>query len=399
MKRGMAARRKTDPAGDALPTAWVHDTRRALLRWYDRHKRDLPWRHTRDPYAIWISETMLQQTRVETVIPYWHRFLERFPDVHALADADQERVYETWTGLGYYSRARNLQAAARQIVDEHGGALPATAEALRTLKGVGPYTAGAVASIAFDAPAAIVDGNVVRVLSRLRGLREDVTRKPVVDRLWRWAEQLVAAGPRAGDFNQAMMELGATTCGPRAPLCLTCPVRAHCDAAATGDAESLPRKPSRKQAKAIAGVAVWIERRGKVLAVQRPATGLMANLWELPGGELEHAGKQGRQLPSGDDAAACVARSTGLAIDALEHVGHVEHLFTHRRLTLHVYRARGVTGRVRLGDAQASRWLAPPALAELPQAGPMRKALALLGHGPAESHRTRVRAAHRSAPG
>jgi A/G-specific adenine glycosylase len=369
----------------------VRDVRQRLLRWYDRHKRALPWRQTGDAYAIWISETMLQQTRVETVIPYWHRFLERFPDVQSLADAAQEDVYAAWTGLGYYSRARNLQAAARQVVDDHGGRVPDTVEALRALKGVGPYTAGAVASIAFDRPAPIVDGNVVRVLSRLRGLREDVGRKPVMDRLWSWSEELVTAGPRAGDFNQAMMELGATVCLPKAPLCLTCPVRVQCDAAKTGDAESLPRKASRKKAVEIAGVAVWIERRGKVLAVQRPETGLMANLWELPGGAVEAS------KPCAKDAAHRVAATTGLRVDDLTHVGVVRHLFTHRRLALQVFRAGAVRGRVRLDGVQSSRWLAPAELAALPQAGPMTKALDLLGEGPATSHRERVRHSHASA--
>ncbi len=384
----MAARRESSQPRSTRTEPWVRDTRTRLLRWYDRHKRDLPWRHTSDPYAIWVSETMLQQTRVETVIPYWHRFLERFPDVHALADADQEDVYSAWTGLGYYSRARNLQAAARQIVDEHAGALPDTADGLRTLKGVGPYTAGAIASIAFDAPAPIVDGNVVRVLARLRGLREDVGHKPVMDRLWAWSEELVSAGRRAGDFNQAMMELGATVCLPKAPLCLTCPVRTLCDAAKAGDAESLPKKASRKKAVEIAGVAVWIERRGKVLAVQRPETGLMANLWELPGSVVD-AKKPGR-----GDAAASVKATTGLAVSELAHVGHVKHLFTHRRLALQVFRAGSVSGRVRLDGVQSHRWLAPKALATLPQAGPMTKALGLLGEGPDASHRERVRDAH-----
>jgi A/G-specific adenine glycosylase len=380
--------RQSDPTAtsDALPPGWVRSTRKALLGWYDRHKRSLPWRETRDPYAIWISETMLQQTRVETVIPYWRRFLELFPDVQSLADASQEEVYSAWTGLGYYSRARNLQAAARQIVDEHSGRLPDDAEALRGLKGIGPYTAGAVASIAFDRPAAIVDGNVVRVLARLRGLREDVGRKPVMDRIWAWSEALVSAGGRAGDFNQAMMELGATTCLPKAPLCLTCPVRSHCEAARAGDAESLPKKASRKKALEISGVAVWIERRGRVLVVQRPETGLMANLWELPGGEVA------AEANAGNAAIDCIRSSTGLVIDGVEPLGQVTHLFTHRRLTLHVHRAAGVGGRVRLHGPQAHRWLAPAALAELPQAGPMRKALALLGAGPHEAHRARLRA-------
>jgi A/G-specific adenine glycosylase len=202
----------------------------------------------------------------------------------------------------------------------------------------------------------------------------------------------VSAGERAGDFNQAMMELGATTCLPKAPLCLACPVRPHCDAAGTGDAESLPKKASRKKAVEIAGVAVWIERRGKVLAVQRPETGLMANLWELPGGEIGATANLER------DSIECIRSSTGLAVDDLESLGQVTHLFTHRRLTLHVQRAATVAGRVRLDGPQAHRWLVPSALAELPQAGPMRKALALLGAGPDESHRARMRAG-RSRPG
>jgi len=388
----MATRRTPPTDAPELPEAWVRAVRRALLGWYDRHKRDLPWRHSSDPYAIWISETMLQQTRVETVIPYWHRFLERFPDVQTLADAPQESVYAAWTGLGYYSRARNLQTAAQQIVDGHAGALPDSVEGLRSLAGIGPYTAGAVASIAFDTPAAIVDGNVVRVLSRLRGLREDVGQKPVMDRLWAWSEELVSAGKRAGDFNQAMMELGATTCLPRAPLCLTCPCRVHCDAAAAGDAESLPKKASRKKAKAIAGVAVWIERRGKVLVVQRPETGLMANLWELPGGETGAKPKPGE-----GEAAEHVRAVTSLEVGELEHVGAVQHLFTHRRLTLQVYRAGSVRGRVRLGGVQASRWVARSSLEALPQAGPMRKALAILGEGSATSPRERLREGHASS--
>ncbi|RLB45135.1 MAG: A/G-specific adenine glycosylase [Deltaproteobacteria bacterium] len=383
-------RRAAEPAAatlspEALPAAWVRETRTRLLRWYGRHKRDLPWRQSRDPYAIWISETMLQQTRVETVIPYWHRFLEHFPDVASLADASQEDVYSAWTGLGYYSRARNLQTAARQIMDEHDGALPKTVDELRRLQGIGPYTAGAVASIAFDRPAAIVDGNVVRVLSRLRGLREDVGQKAIMDRLWSWSESLVSAGRRAGDFNQAMMELGATVCLPRAPLCLSCPLRNHCDAERSGDAESLPIKASRKKPKVVSAVAVWIERRGKVLVVQRPETGLMANLWELPGGEIDV------KKPQEADTRAAVRAATGLAIGQLERAGQVTHLFTHRKLTLHVHVARRIEGRVHLGDLQAFRWLAPHALADLPQAGPMRKALALLGRGPEESPRARMR--------
>ena len=217
----MAARRKKQRATSA-ESSGIRRVRAPLLAWYDAHKRDLPWRRTRDPYAIWISEAMLQQTRVETVIPYWERFLETFPTVDALAAADIDEVYAVWTGLGYYSRARNLKHAAETIVGQHAGALPDTAEGLETLKGIGRYTAGAVASIAFDREAPLVDGNVIRVFARLLGIREDSASKAVVDRMWDEAARLVV-GPRPGDLNQALMELGATVCTPRNPSCLICP--------------------------------------------------------------------------------------------------------------------------------------------------------------------------------
>jgi A/G-specific adenine glycosylase len=261
-----------------LATHGVRAVRLPLLRWYDANRRDLPWRRTRDPFAIWISEAMLQQTRVETVIPYWERFLETFPDVESLAAAELDDVYAVWTGLGYYSRARNLKAAAQTIVADHDGRLPDTAEQLRGLKGIGPYTAGAVASIAFDREEPLVDGNVIRVFTRLLGIREDSADKGVVKRLWEIAGELVR-GRRPGDLNQALMELGAMICTPRNPDCSRCPVRKHCDAFAQGDAESLPIKKKRTKQKPMRAVAAWIERRGRILIVRRPEAGLMAGLW------------------------------------------------------------------------------------------------------------------------
>src|SRR5512134_738690 len=215
--------------------------RRALLAWYRRERRDLPWRRTRDPWAIWVSETMLQQTRVETVIPYYERFMQRFPNVAALADADTDELMSHWAGLGYYSRARNLKAAASQVVREHGGRVPGDVEALRALPGVGRYTAGALASIAFDRPAPIVDGNVARVLARLLDLDLDVRSPAGQRRLWAEAEAL-ANGPSPGDLNQALMELGALVCTPRTPRCADCPVRRRCRGRAAGRAEALPVK-------------------------------------------------------------------------------------------------------------------------------------------------------------
>jgi A/G-specific adenine glycosylase len=357
---------------DAASTR-IRRLRAPLLRWYDANRRDLPWRHTSDPFAIWISEAMLQQTRVETVIPYWERFLERFPDVGSLARADLDEVYAAWTGLGYYSRARNLKTAAETIVAEHGGELPDTAEGLRALKGIGRYTAGAVASIAFDREEPLVDGNVIRVFTRLLGIREDSTSRQVVEFLWSVAGELVQ-GPRPGDLNQALMELGATLCTPRAPHCLACPVRRACDAHARGDAESLPIKPPRSKQKPIRAVAAWIERRGQVLAVRRPERGLMAGLWELPGGEIA-ADDEGK-----DRVAPILEEAVGLRIREPESVGLVEHVFTHRRLRLEIFRGRAEKGaRVRLSRFDAHRWVEPSRFLELAHAGSTRKAMTLLG--------------------
>jgi A/G-specific adenine glycosylase len=366
--------------------------RARLLDWYDAHKRDLPWRHTRDPYSIWISETMLQQTRVDTVIPYYHRFLELFPDVGSLASADLEDVYGVWTGLGYYSRARNLHAAARTVIEDHGGELPSDAEGLQGLKGIGRYTAGAVASIAFDRPEPVVDGNVVRVLSRLFGVRDDVGAKGVMESFWTLATGL-ARGTRPGDLNQALMELGATTCTPRGPLCLTCPLQRSCDARSVGDAEDLPKKARKPKAKRVEAVAAWLERRGKVLAVRRPEGGLLGGMWELPGGDVGDAEKR-------DGAETCLRRRIderlGLEIGHVEHIGEIEHLFTHRRLRLQVFRCQADGGRVRRAEYVDHRWLAPSRLAELPHGGPTRKALALLGEASDEPHRARLRRAARA---
>jgi A/G-specific adenine glycosylase len=350
--------------------------RRALLRWYDAKRRDLPWRRTRDPYAIWISETMLQQTRVETVIPYYERFLKRFPDVDTLATADMDEVLGAWAGLGYYSRARNLKAAAQRVVDTHGGRLPDDVEGLRALPGIGRYTAGAVASIAFDRPEPVVDGNVARVLSRLLGIREDIARPAVVRRLWQEASDL-AAGPRPGDLNQALMELGARVCIPAEPRCGECPLASHCDAKRQGDASKLPIKRPKSAARRVEAAAAWVVRRGRVLAVRRPPEGLLGGLWELPGGELA----------SREEPAAGLRRNlrerVGLAISRPEYVGAIEHVFTHRRLRLHVFRSDRPSGRTRLEGFDAHRWLAPRSLRVLPHGAVTRKALALLDEDPA----------------
>lgn len=371
--------------------AQLAGARKPLLKWYDANARDLPWRRTRDPYSIWISETMLQQTRVDTVIPYYHRFLERFPDVASLASAELESVYALWTGLGYYSRARNLRSAAQSVMENFGGELPRRADALRELEGIGRYTAGALASIAFDREEPVVDGNVIRVLARFLGIREDVGESAVVNRFWSLAGALVA-GPRPGDLNQALMELGATVCTPRSPLCEDCPLARRCSAREAGDAAQLPRKKKRAAVRRVEAAVAWIERRGHALAVRRPEGGLLGGLWELPGGEL-HAG----EAPV-DGLRRCLAEGVGLALGDAEPAGSIEHLFSHRRLRLHVFRGLEATGRVRRQGFAEHRWLSPSALAALPQGGPTRKALAMLGKSDPRPHRARLRAATPAGP-
>jgi A/G-specific adenine glycosylase len=350
----------------------MRELRRALLSWYRKTRRDLPWRRTRDPYAIWVSETMLQQTRVETAVHYYERFLERFPDLHSLATADTDDVLGEWAGLGYYGRARNLQAAARQVIEEWGGELPDDVDGLSSLKGVGRYTAGAVASIAFDRPAPVVDGNVTRVLTRLLEIREDVRSAPVVKRLWQEAEAL-ARGKSPGDLNQALMELGATVCTPRSPHCEVCPIAPHCRARESGDPEAIPVKRPRPKPKRLEAAAAFLVRRGKALAVRRPPEGLLGGLWELPGGEL-HAGESPEK-----GLVRSMRERVGLTLTGTEKLGTIRHVFTHRVLHLHVYRARGAEGRVRLAGFDAHRWLPPALLAELPQGASMGKALRLVG--------------------
>ncbi|MEM7678227.1 MAG: A/G-specific adenine glycosylase, partial [Myxococcota bacterium] len=255
-----------------IPAAEV---RRRLLHWYRTHRRDLPWRRTRDPYAIWVSEIMLQQTRVDTVIPYYSTFLERWPSVRALAAADPDDVRAAWSGLGYYRRARLMLEAAKTVVEHHDGRFPDDLDALRALPGFGRYTAGAVASIAFDLPAAAVDGNVARVLARLGGVTGDVTRSTPQKEVWALAEDL-APGEAPGEHTQAMIELGALVCATKQPKCLICPVSDACAARADGKIHEIP--PPRKKAarKSVWMTALVCSSRRQVLLARQPDDGLFA---------------------------------------------------------------------------------------------------------------------------
>jgi A/G-specific adenine glycosylase len=256
---------------DTSETADARSFQQSLLEWFDRHKRDLPWRRDRDPYRVWLSEIMLQQTRVAAVIDHYEKFLRRFPSIEKLASAREASVLAAWSGLGYYRRARMLHAAAKKIVKEHGGKFPEKAEDLRALPGIGRYTASAIVSIAFDEPVAVVDGNVERVLQRVQG------KTLAGENLWRAAEELLSR-QRPGDFNQAMMELGATVCLPRQPQCLLCPVSDLC---ATRGELQRPGKGTRQTKREIHYALAC--RNGSIFLVQRPKTStLMPGMWELP---------------------------------------------------------------------------------------------------------------------
>jgi A/G-specific adenine glycosylase len=299
----------------------IQAIRRALLAFFDTSARDLPWRRSGDPYAIWISEVMAQQTRLETVIPYWERWLQRFPDVQALAAAPVDDVLKQWEGLGYYSRARNLHAAARIVAERHGGSLPGDYAALRALPGIGEYTAGAVSSIAFDVRAPVVDGNVRRVLARL--LDEPM---PSPRRLRAVAASLVP-DERPGAFNQALMELGSLVCTPRSPQCDACPLAEYCGARTAGTQLDRPRTERKQPAPTYDVVTVILRAAdGTVLVTRRPAKGLLAGLWSFPGREL-----QPDELAVSAAAGLAAGLIPGVKLGAPRRIGAVRHAFSHRR--------------------------------------------------------------------
>jgi len=339
-----------------------------LKAWYEGAKRSLPWRQTRDPYAILVSELMLQQTQVKTVIPYYHRFLERFPTASALADAPEEEVLKAWEGLGYYRRARHLQAAARMIVDRHGGRFPATKPEIDALKGVGAYTSAAVASIAFDLPHACVDGNVIRVISRLRGIDDDVGDTTTRKEITRLAEEmLLRASP--GDYNQAMMELGATICTPRQPSCLACPVRGFCATIAEGvDPVTRPVKRKRVRVSEVDLACLFLIDGNRFMLCRRPDEGLMAGMWELPSQPLETM----TDWP---------ALLDGEVVEAGRLGKPVVHRFTHLLARYHpvIYRCTAPTDwRSPPKTYTATRWVDRDDLAVLPHTKVMKKMMPLL---------------------
>jgi A/G-specific adenine glycosylase len=296
-----------------------------LVAWFELVARDLPWRRRRDPYAVWLSEIMLQQTRVDTVVPYFERFLQRFPDVESLATAEIDEVLKLWSGLGYYRRARVLYATAREVTARYGGEFPGEAAALRELPGIGAYTAGAIASLAFDKREPLVDGNVARVFARLFGIDEEIRGAAVVKRLWEIAWRLVPE-ERPGRFNEALMELGATVCTPRDPRCGGCPVEALCAARATGRVLELPVIEAKKKVPVVKMVAAVLRRGPRVLLARRAEGGLFGGMWEPP--MVEAA--------SIEEARALLGPGVIGATVELVQAGQIKHVLSHKELRVTV---------------------------------------------------------------
>lgn len=323
---------------------------KTILAWYDQGHRDLPWRRTRNPYAIWVSEIMLQQTRAETVISYYERFLARYPTVRDLAQAPEEELLKAWEGLGYYSRARSLQRAAQAIVSDYGGQLPADLEKLRALPGIGDYTAGAIASIAFGIPAAAVDGNVERVLCRWDAVMEEVGTPAVRRRIAARAQELVPQD-RPGAFANAMMEMGATMCTPKSPKCLLCPVREGCLGFAQGIAQELPRK-AKKKAQRVEHRAVLLVFCGDRVLVVKRREKLLGGLFVFPDVAEES-----------DPAKLCGAlEQLGIRAAYDERLGRARHVFTHLIWEMEVH-ALLADGQTQVPDGQ---WVTREELAALP---------------------------------
>jgi A/G-specific adenine glycosylase len=357
----------TDPKPE-LP--WPQMASR-LAAWHDAQQRALPWRTEppgqRDPYRVWVSEIMAQQTRLETVVGYYERWMARFPTVAALAAAPQQDVLKAWEGLGYYARARNLHKAAQEVVVQHGGQLPDDRRALLALPGIGAYTVGAILSLAFNRPEPILDGNVKRVLSRVADIADPIDKPATLRALWQMATDMVQAAPagQAGAVNEALMELGATVCTPQNPRCLLCPIQRHCLAATQGtQAERpvvTPRKPT-PHFDVAAGV-IWQGDIGasRFLIAQRPQDGMLGGLWEFPGGKLE---------PDDPDLASCLRREIleelAMEIEVGARVATVEHAYTHFRITLHAFHARHIGGAPQALGVADWRWVTLDDLADYP---------------------------------
>jgi A/G-specific adenine glycosylase len=341
-----------------------------LFEWYPRNARDLPWRKTLDPYAIWVSEIMLQQTQVKTVLPYWERWMKLLPNIQSLARTKPQTVHKLWEGLGYYTRVRNMQRAAQLIAERYHGVFPQEFERVLELPGVGRYTAGAICSIAFNQPKAILDGNVMRVLTRIFGITTDPREKTTNTGLWRIAEELVLQASSSGlrfacsQLNQGLMELGALLCTPKQPRCDLCPEAAHCVAFQENKVDRLPRRTRRPLTTRRNFAAFVIKRNGQVLVRQRPAKVVNAHLWEFPNIELER---------EDSDLSGAAAKELGIKNLNLEPFCTINHTITRYRIKLRAFEVRGKPSARLTG-----RWLKPAQLALLPFCSAHSKILKLI---------------------
>jgi A/G-specific adenine glycosylase len=303
-----------------------------LIGWFENEQRELPWRKDRDPYKVWVSEIMLQQTRVDTVIPYFTAFIEKFPTIEKLATADEEMVLKAWEGLGYYSRVRNLQSAVKEVHEQYNGIVPASPGEILSLKGVGPYTAGAILSIAYGVPEPAVDGNVMRVLSRILLIWDDIA-KPSSRRIFEEAVRKLISHDNPSSFNQALMELGALICTPTSPSCLLCPVREHCAAFAEGVQQELPVKTKKKKQRTVQLAAgIFTNESGRILIRKRPENGLLGNLWEFPGLEISPDFQRQR-----DQLAEHFSDYYGIIPKVEESLCQIDHVFSHLIWNVQVY--------------------------------------------------------------
>jgi A/G-specific adenine glycosylase len=341
-----------------------------LLQWFKKNKRDLPWRKTRDPYAIWVSEIMLQQTQVATVIPYYQKFLKSFPTIRHLAKSDLSKVLKVWEGLGYYSRARNLHRASQIVLNQFHGKIPATLKDLLSLPGIGRSTAGSILSFAFNKEAPILDGNAKRVLSRLFAISSNSVRSKTEGLLWQISESLIPKG-LSNPFNQALMDLGSMICTVKDPQCPRCPLHHLCKGSASGEPERFPSKSNKKKIPHIEAISAVIQKDGKVLLNQRPPKGLLGGLWEFPNWRIK--GKQRSRLRL--RLRNTIKKEMGLNVKVDELIGVLHQTFSHFKLTLHVYYC------VAMGKNKKGRWITVKNLDLLPMSRIHRRVANALSGG------------------